>query len=279
MPSGALMTHWDDRESPFGHAAQTFEKYDLPPAPMAVQAFGAAGRHYMTTYDVGPDIFAKISAKSRGHALRNPYSLFTKPLTWEEVQNDIIVYDGFLTRLMCCPPTCGAAATVVCSEEFALKNGITHGVKILSQVMATDTEISWLDPMNAVGKGMTEQAAQKAYNIAGIGPEDVDVVELHDCFTTNEVVAYEALGLCNEGGANELIANGDNTYGGKYVIGPSGGLMSKGHPIGATGLAQCTELSWHLRGQADDRQVEGAKIALQHNVGLGGAVVVTIYGN
>jgi acetyl-CoA acetyltransferase len=124
---------------------------------------------------------------------------------------------------------------------------------------------------------MAKNAAAAVYEEAGIGPEDVDVVELHDCFTTNEVLTYEALGLCREGEAEKFIEEGDNTYGGKFVTNPSGGLLSKGHPLGATGLAQCTELVWHLRGQAEDRQVEGARVALQHNLGLGGAAVVTMY--
>jgi acetyl-CoA acetyltransferase len=128
-----------------------------------------------------------------------------------------------------------------------------------------------------VGFDMAKNAAQAVYEEAGIGPEDVDVVELHDCFTTNEVLTYEALGLCKEGEAEKFIEEGDNTYGGKFVTNPSGGLLSKGHPLGATGLAQCTELVWHLRGQAEDRQVEGARVALQHNLGLGGAAVVTMY--
>jgi len=109
----------------------------------------------------------------------------------------------------------------------------------------------------------------------GLGPEDVDVVELHDCFTANELLTYEAIGLCKEGEAEKFIW--DNTYGGTFVTNPSGGLLSKGHPLGATGLAQCTELVWHLRGQAEARQVEGAKVALQHNLGLGRACVMTMY--
>jgi sterol carrier protein 2 len=124
---------------------------------------------------------------------------------------------------------------------------------------------------------MTARAAHMVYEKAGIGPEDVDVIELHDCFTPNEVITYEALGLCGEGEAEKFINDQENTYGGKYVINPSGGLMSKGHPLGATGLAQCTELVWHLRGTAGNRQVEGARTALQHNLGLGGACVVTLY--
>lgn len=278
MQPGALGSHWEDRESPFDRGMAPLDAYGLPDGPLALRCFGGAGIAYMDKYDAQADIFAKVSAKSRNHAVQNPYSMFSKPLTWEEVLNDKVIYGSYLTRLMACPPTCGAAASIICSEAFARKHGIKHGVKILAQAMATDTEESWSDPIYAVGKGMTERAAEIAYNKAALGPEDIDVIELHDCFTPNEIITYEGLGLCPEGGASKFIADGDNTYGGKFVVGPSGGLMSKGHPIGATGLAQCTELSWHLRGLAGARQVENARVALQHNVGLGGAVVVTIYG-
>src|SRR5260221_4501472 len=128
-----------------------------------------------------------------------------------------------------------------------------------------------------VGYAMTVEAGKQVYEKAGVGPEGVQVVELHDCFTANEILTYEALGLCKEGEAEKFIEAGDNTYGGKWVTNPSGGLLSKGHPLGATGLAQCTELVWQLRGTAGKRQVEGAKIALQHNLGLGGACVMTMY--
>ena len=128
-----------------------------------------------------------------------------------------------------------------------------------------------------VGADMTAAAAQQVYEAAGIGPGDLDVVELHDCFTANELITYEALGLTPEGTAEQFVLDGDNTYGGRVVTNPSGGLLSKGHPLGATGLAQCAELVWQLRGQAQQRQVEGARLALQHNLGLGGTCVVTLY--
>src|SRR5205814_7234158 len=129
------------------------------------------------------------------------------------------------------------------------------------------------------GFSMAKDAAHQVYEAAGIGPDDLDVVELHDCFAHNELISYEALGLCAEGGAEQFVERGDNTYGGKVVTNPSGGLLSKGHPLGATGLAQCTEPVLQLRGEAQARQVEGARIALQHNLGLGGACVVTLYRN
>ncbi|CCQ12798.1 Acetyl-CoA acetyltransferase [Pseudoalteromonas luteoviolacea B = ATCC 29581] len=278
MQPGALVSHWNDRESPFDRTLPVYEKFAAPDGPIALRAFGAAGRHYMNKYGVDASLFAKVAVKSRGHAIHNPYSLFQKPLTEAQVLADKVIFDGYLTRTMACPPTCGAAAIILCSDTFARKKGVKQGVKILGQAMATDTLTSWQDPIHAVGADMTKRAAKKAFQLASVGPEDVDVVELHDCFTTNEVINYEALGLCQEGQALEFVLRGDNTYGGKYVIGPSGGLMSKGHPIGATGLAQCTELCWHLRGVAGARQVNNARIALQHNVGLGGAVVVTVYG-
>lgn len=279
MQPGALVSHWDDRESPFERVEPVYAQFNVPKGPIALRAFGSAGRHYMDKYNVDASLFAKVAVKSRAHAINNPYSLFNKSLTVADVLNDKVIFDDYLTRTMACPPTCGAAAAVICSESFAKRNGITHGVKILAQTMATDTQTSWQNPIASVGSDMTKRAASKAYDIAGVGPDDIDVVELHDCFTPNEIINYEALGLCPEGAAIELVEKNDNTYGGKFVIGPSGGLMSKGHPIGATGLAQCAELCWHLRDQAGKRQVTGARLALQHNIGLGGAVVVTIYGH
>jgi acetyl-CoA acetyltransferase len=185
---------------------------------------------------------------------------------------------GPLTRLQCCPPTCGAAAAIIVSES-ALKRLGGRAVEIVAQSMRTDPESSFDSGsmISMVGYDMARLAAQDVYEAAGVGPEDVDVVELHDCFTANELLTYEALGLAEAGGAERFIWDGDNTYGGKVVTNPSGGLLSKGHPLGATGLAQCAELVWQVRGDAQDRQVEGARTALQHNLGLGGACVVSLY--
>lgn len=190
-----------------------------------------------------------------------------------------MLWDGVLTRLMACPPTCGAAAAVLVSEDFARRNGISTGVQIAAQSMTTDTPSTFeaQDMMRVVGYDMSAAAARQVYEAAGIGAADVDVVELHDCFAQNELITYEGLGLCPEGGAAQFIADGDNTYGGRFVTNPSGGLLSKGHPLGATGLAQCYELTRQLRGTAGATQVEGARVALQHNLGLGGACVVTMY--
>ncbi|KOY00766.1 lipid-transfer protein [Pseudomonas nunensis] len=278
MQPGALGSFWNDRESPFDPMLQRLnEVADAPEGPLALRMFGSAGTAYIDKYGANPDIFARVSAKTRSHAIKNPFSMFTTPLTVEEVMAAPIIYKPYLTRLMACPPSCGAAAVIVCSEAFARKHGTAAGVEIIGQSMVTDLQDSWTDPINLIGARMTAKAAQQVYEEAGLGPEAAQVVELHDCFTTNEVITYEGLGLCDEGQAERFIHDGDNTYGGRYVVNPSGGLMSKGHPLGATGLAQCTELVWHLRGTAGARQVEGARVALQHNLGLGGAAVVTMY--
>jgi acetyl-CoA acetyltransferase len=279
MQPGALKAHWDDRTSPGRVVLHALLKVrpNTEPGLGAPMLFGSAGFEYLEKYGASPDLFAKVAVKSRRHAANNPYALFTTPLTVEDVMASPVVYGESLTRLMCCPPTCGAAAVVIMSNRFAKQNGISNLVEIAGQGMATDTETLFESARNVVGQDYARRAAKIAYEAAGIGPEDAHVVELHDCFTPNEVVAYEALGLCGEGDATRFVNDGDNTYGGKVVVNPSGGLMSKGHPIGATGIAQCVELVWHIRGQAAKRQVEGARVALQHNIGVPGAAVVTVY--
>ncbi|HEY0914407.1 MAG TPA: lipid-transfer protein [Solimonas sp.] len=281
MQPGALKSHWDDRVSPFHRFDSLCDEINpYPEVPLALRYFGGAGKEYMDTYGVGPEIFAKVRAKASRHAEHNPMALFRKVVSEEDVLQSPIVFPAAkLTRLMACPPTCGAAAAVLVSEEFARKRGLDRRVSIIAQAMTTDTPDSFEDRsmMKLVGSGMARAAADKVYAESGIGPQDVDVVELHDCFAQNEVLSYEALRLCGEGQAEKFVADGNNTYGGSHVTNPSGGLLSKGHPLGATGLAQCTELVTQLRGRAGLRQVEGARIGLQHNLGLGGACVVTMY--
>jgi len=278
MKPGALVSE-DFRVSPVDLIIDRFNEleYNVDQAFPTPGFFGAAGAEYMKKYGADPDIFAKVAVKTRRHAGHNPMALFTKPLTVEEVMEAPVLYGGYLTRLMACPPTCGAAAAVVVSDRFAKARGLGRLVEIAGQGMGSDHSASFEHAINLVGREITERTARIAYEQAGIGPEDIDVVELHDCFTTNEVISYEALGLCGEGEAARFIADGDNTYGGRVVVNPSGGLMSKGHPLGATGLAQCTELVQQLRGEAGARQVEGARVALQHNIGMGSAGVVTVY--
>jgi len=278
MRPGAL-TIDDFRVSPVDRIIARFNElgYPVDEAMSAPGFFGAAGEEYVERYDADPAIFAKVAVKTRSHAANNPMALFTKPITEQEVMEAPVIWGRFLTRLMSCPPTCGAAAAVVVSDKLAREKGLTRGVRIAGQAMSTDREDAFDSALDLVGTGITRRAARAAFEQAGVGPQDVDVVELHDCFTTNEVFNYEALGLCGEGEASRFIADGDNTYGGRFVVNPSGGLMSKGHPLGATGLAQCTELVQQLRGEAGARQVEGARVALQHNIGMGSAGVVTVY--
>lgn len=279
MEKGALQAKWNDRTNPLDqHATVMNEVQGVTGAPGAAQMFGGAGREYRWKYGTKRETFAKIAAKARKHASKNPFALFQETYSVEEILASPEVFDP-LTRYQCCPPTCGAAAAILCSDEFAKKHAIAKPVWIAAQAMTTDYKSSFEEKsmIKMVGYDMTKAAAEKVYAQSGIGPGDVDVVELHDCFTANELLTYEALGLCKEGEAEKFIWDEDNTYGGKFVTNPSGGLLSKGHPLGATGLAQCTELVWQLRGQGEARQVEGAKIALQHNLGLGGACVVTMY--
>jgi acetyl-CoA acetyltransferase len=278
MEKGALGSKFSDRANPMeSHANVMVKSQGFTQAPPAAQMFGGAGREYRWKYGTKKETFGKISEKARKHANNNPYALFSNLLSLDEIMASPEVFDP-LTRYQCCPPTCGAAAAILCSDEFARKHGITKPVYIAAQSMTTDFPSSFEDSMiKMVGYDMSVAAAKAVYDKSGIGPEDVDVIELHDCFTANELLTYEALGLCKEGEAEKFIWDGDNTYGGKYVTNPSGGLLSKGHPLGATGLAQCTELVWQLRGTADKRQVKDAKVALQHNLGLGGACVMTMY--
>jgi acetyl-CoA acyltransferase len=279
MQRGALKGHWDDRPSPFTRFDDVINRVqgDVADVPLAPRYFGGAGAAYCEKYGMDPAVFAQISVKSRRHAAANPYAVFTAPVTVEEVLASPAIF-GPLTRLQCCPPTCGAAAAVVVSEAFARAHGLRADVVIAAQAMTTDTPASFDgDLMRLVGYDMTAEAARQVYEAAGADPRDIRVVELHDCFTTNELISYEALGLTGEGTAEKFIADGDNTYGGRVVTNPSGGLLSKGHPLGATGLAQCAELVWQLRGEAGPRQVDDVSLALQHNIGLGGAAVVTLY--
>ena len=279
MEKGALASKFTDRTNPLEWFAGLMSNVQgFTAAPPAAQMFGGAGREYRFKYGTKRETFAKIANKARKHASNNPYALFNQVLSVEEILASEEVFDP-LTRFQCCPPTCGAGAAILCSDEFAKKHGITKPVYIAAQAMTTDYDSSFKEEsmMKMVGYDMAKACAKKVYDEAGLGPKDVQVVELHDCFTTNELLTYEAIGLCPEGGAEKFIEEGDNTYGGKWVTNPSGGLLSKGHPLGATGLAQCTELVWQLRGTADKRQVPNAKVALQHNLGLGGACVMTMY--
>jgi acetyl-CoA acetyltransferase len=233
----------------------------------------------MQKYGSTPDHYAWIGWKNHHHSVNNPYAQFQTDYTLDEIKSAPTIYEP-LTKLQCSPTSDGSGAVIVASERFVDEHDLwDRAVEIAGQAMATDMTSTFEDDsaISVVGGKMTRKAAKQAYEEAGVGPEDVDVIELHDCFSANELITYEALGLAAEGEGHKLVEDEDVTYGGKYVVNPSGGLISKGHPLGATGLAQCSELTWQLRGQADARQVDGAQVALQHNIGIGGAVVVSIY--
>ncbi|XP_058286882.1 sterol carrier protein 2 isoform X1 [Hylobates moloch] len=280
MSKGSLGIKFLDRTIPTDkHLDLLINKYGLSAHPVAPQMFGYAGKEHMEKYGTKIEHFAKIGWKNHKHSVNNPYSQFQDEYSLDEVMASKEVFD-FLTILQCCPTSDGAAAAILASEAFVQKYGLqSKAVEILAQEMMTDLPSSFEEKsvIKMVGFDMSKEAARKCYEKSGLTPNDIDVIELHDCFSTNELLTYEALGLCPEGQGATLVDRGDNTYGGKWVINPSGGLISKGHPLGATGLAQCAELCWQLRGEAGKRQVPGAKVALQHNLGIGGAVVVTLY--
>lgn len=279
MTPGALGATFTDRPSPFIDFNTATDALVDTELPLALKYFGGAGLSHMQKYGTTMQDFARIRAKASRHAVNNPLSVFRKEMTEEDVLGEQLIWPGVMTRPMACPPTCGAAAAILVSPEFAKRNGLTPGVRIAAQAMVSDQPSTFdaNDMMQVVGYDMTGRAARQVYEAAGVGPEDIRVVELHDCFAHNELITYEGLGLCPEGGAQKFIADGDNSYGGRVVTNPSGGLLSKGHPLGATGLAQCYELTHQLRGSAEARQVDGISHALQHNLGLGGACVVTLY--
>jgi acetyl-CoA acetyltransferase len=283
MQPGSLMSQFDDRTNPMmDHlmALAELQEFAMPPAPYM---FGAAGREHMERYGTTLEHFAKIGYKNHKHSVNNPYAQFQKEYSLEEIQNSPVIYSP-LTKLQCSPTSDGSGAVILASEAFVEKHGLAdQAVEMIGQAMVTDMESTFTDnsAQSLVGKEMSREAARQVYEQAGIGPDDVSVIELHDCFSANELITYEALGLCADGDGGKLVDNDDTTYGGRWVVNPSGGLISKGHPLGATGLAQCSELTWQLRGTADARQVERAAqpggVALQHNIGLGGAVVVSAY--
>ncbi|MDC8786349.1 lipid-transfer protein [Roseateles koreensis] len=280
MSPGALGAQFTDRPSPFDRfEAATEQIVGHSEIPLALRYFGGAGLAHMEQYGTKLSTFAKIRAKASRHAANNPLALFRNLVSEEDVLNAPVMWPGVMTRLMACPPTCGAAAAIICSAEFAQRHGLRNEVRIKAQSMTTDRPVAFesRDMREVVGFSMAQAAAEQVYAAAGVGPMDVDVVELHDCFAHNELITYEALGLCPVGGAEKFVCDGANTYGGQVVTNPSGGLLSKGHPLGATGLAQCFELTHQLRGTAEQRQVPNARLALQHNLGLGGACVVTLY--
>jgi acetyl-CoA acyltransferase len=281
MELGSLGVKFTDRVNPIDkHVMALLELREWEQAPPAPQMFGAAGREHMEKYGSTPEHFAWIGWKSHKHSVNNPYAQFQIEFTMEEIKAAKEIYMP-LTKLQCSPTSDGSAAVVVASERFVDEHDLWEGaVEIVGQALVTDLSSTFeaKSSITIVGADMSATAAQRALEEAQTGIDEVDVVELHDCFSANELITYEALGLAAEGEGHKLVDAQATTYGGAGpVVNPSGGLISKGHPLGATGLAQASELTWQLRGQADKRQVDGADVALQHNIGLGGAAVVTVY--
>ncbi|KAI9778806.1 MAG: hypothetical protein M1839_007896 [Geoglossum umbratile] len=280
MASGSLASIYKDRTRPTMTTIEMMAATrGLTNAPGAAQMFGNAGREYMEKYGAKLEDFAEIARVNHVHSTKNPYSQFQDVYTLEQIMGSPIVHEP-CTKLQCCPTSDGGAAAVLVSQEFldARPHLKEQAVLIAGQCLATDSpDLFSKSSIDLVGFGMTKAAAKTAMNEAGVSPKDIKVCELHDCFSANEMITIDALGLSDPGKAHEMVRRGDITYGGKVVINPSGGLISKGHPIGATGIAQCAELVWQLRGWANNRLVNGVDVALQHNLGLGGATVVTVY--
>lgn len=239
--------------------------------------FAQASGAYLARYGARQESLAMVAVKAREHAARNPGALFREILSLEQIMAEEPRFES-LSVSQCCQPVAGAAAVVLCSDAFARKHGLARSVQILAQTQCSDLPGGEEGGViKAAGYDLAVLAARQVYEQASVGPGEVEVCELHDATSIGEVLLYEALGFCREGDAEKLIEDGDNTYGGNRVINPSGGLLSRGHPLGATGLAQCAELVWQLRGAAGARQVPGVRHALQHNQGLDGAAVVTLY--
>lgn len=281
MNPGSLQAYFNDRINPTMTTNKMMkETRGITNAPGAAQLFGNAGREYMEKYGAAAEDFAEIGRVNHEHSKRNPYSQFQQEYTLEQISESTMIHHP-LTKLQCCPTSDGGAAVVVCSQEFLDSHPQVkeQAILIAGQALATDSpELFSKSSMDLVGYQMSKHAGEVAMKEAGVTPADVSIVELHDCFSANEMCVIDALGLSAPGKAHELVRAGDITYkGNKYIVNPSGGLISKGHPLGATGLAQCAELVWHLRGWANNRDKKGTKVCLQHNLGLGGAVVVTVY--
>ncbi|KAF2018206.1 thiolase-like protein [Aaosphaeria arxii CBS 175.79] len=280
MFPGSLQTFFQDRANPTGTSSLIMkETRGITKAPGAAQMFGNAGREHMEKYGSKLEDFAEIARVNHAHSKNNPYSQFQDEYTLEQIVKAPMIHEP-LTKLQCCPTSDGSAAAVLVSQAFLDKRPElkSQAILIAGQCLATDTpNLFNRSAIELIGYSMSELAAKTALKEANTSPDDVKVCELHDCFSANEMVTIEALGLAPRGKAHELVRKGGITYGGKVVINPSGGLISKGHPLGATGLAQCAELVWHMRGWANNRSVKDTTVALQHNLGLGGAVVCTVY--
>jgi len=236
--------------------------------------FAEAGMEHARKYGTSFEQFAKVSVKNHHHSTLNPKAMYQKETPLEEVMSsEMIAYPN--TKLMCSVNVDGSAAAVLASERKARELGMDRAVKVRASALTSDP---WQerDLVMPDVNTCTRLAAKDAYEMAGVGPEDIDLVELHDCFATAEILHYENLGLCKDGEAGKLIDEGETALGGRVPVNASGGLLSKGHPLGATGIANIYEVSQHLRGEAGKRQVEGARLGLTHVIGLGSACAIHI---
>ena len=236
--------------------------------------FAEAGMEHARKYGTTFEQFAKISVKNHHHSTMNPKAMYQIETPLEEVMNaEMISYPN--SKLMCSVNVDGSAAAVLVSEKKAKELGMERVVKVKASILSSDP-YQERDLVMPDVNTCTRKAAKEAYEMAGVGPEDIDLVELHDCFATAEMLHYENLGLCKDGDAGRMIDEGEVALGGRVPVNVSGGLLSKGHPLGATGIANIYEVSTHLRGEAGERQVEGAKLGLTHVIGLGSACGIHI---
>ncbi len=236
--------------------------------------FAEAGMEHSRNYGTTFEQFAKVSVKNHHHSTLNPKAMYQIETPLETVMNaEMISYPN--TKLMCSVNVDGAAAAVLVSEKKAKELGMARAVRVKASILTSDP-YSDRDLVMPDVNAVTRRAAKEAYEMAGIGPNDISLVELHDCFATAEILHYENLGLCKDGEAGRMIDDGEVALGGRIPVNVSGGLLSKGHPLGATGIANIYEVSTHLRGEADKRQVEGARFGMTHVIGLGSACGIHI---
>lgn len=305
MAPGSLGSHFPKQANPLEPLIQQTKHLTEfnPKAPFACQFFANAAKEHMTLYGSVPDDYACIAEKNHRHSSLNPYSQFRDVYSLEEIKSSPLVF-GCMTKLQCCPTSDGAACAILVSKRFIERMtqrderlGLelkALAVEILGQGIATDSaqtlngsslrDIAGYDMTKRATEDCIRQVKEKDMSFTSV-VHDVGVAEVHDCFSANEMMAYESTGLAAEGrGHLDLVRNRQNQFGGRVVVNPSGGLISKGHPLGATGIAQCAELTWQLRGVAGPRQVKDRRsngqaplYALQHNIGLGGCAVVSIY--
>ena len=280
MLPGALRSAFPHHPSPLRRHGETLSRlmdYD-PSLSVTAQFYAAAAREYLALHGQTSAVLGEVVSAFRRHAAHNPVAVFREQVSAQDVLRSATVCEP-ITRLQCCAPTCGAAAVILSSHDFAHRRGLlARGPALRAIAMATDLPATFESgsAMALMGSSESRRASSAVYEASGFGVADCQLVELHDSFAINAIVSIEALGLADAGAADRLIRDGQHTYGGRWVVNPSGGLISKGHPLGATGVAQVVEVVQQLRGEAGVRQVPRARAGLCHNQGIGGATVVSL---